>query len=288
MRLRFTCLILSLVGVLGSFSAQGQQQLVYGRGATASGPMDLLADVYTPRGVCLSPRPTAVYAHGGGFRNGSRQNSKARLMAAAYTAAGFNFVSISYRLAGDQPVIGPAFQPLVTAGIARGEEKYPGQGQAAAAAMEDMITALWALHRNASALCVDGESLVLIGSSAGAVMALNVGYSMDDWGIAAPPVAAVVDLWGAALLPENIAARDVPLFIVHGERDQTTPFDAAEDYWARALATGTPVHLHAFQNARHGVGLRERVGGQRLVDLMVAFSQDAVVGRTIQSRRTRN
>lgn len=269
-----------------SFGAQAQQTLVYGTGQTASGSMDLLADLYQPRGACTSPRPTAVYAHGGGFRTGSRRGNKARTMGAAYTAAGFNFISIDYRLHGDDPVISPAFESRIAAG--QGSENYPGQARAAVAAMEDMNTAMRALVNNASAFCIDPDALVIIGSSAGAVVALNYAYAMDEFGILVPDVAAVVDLWGASLNPSNIDRRDAPLFIIHGEQDRTTPFAAAESYWARGQATGTPVHLHAFASEGHGVNLQRRIGGDKLVDLMVAFSEDAVVGGPIQSVRTRN
>ena len=278
-------LILS-IGLMLGWTAQAQQTLVYGTGRTASGAMDLLADLYQPRGACTSPRPTAVYAHGGGFRTGSRQTNKARTMAAAYTRAGFNFVSIDYRLHGDDPVINPVFEARIAAG--QSGENYPGQARAAAAAMEDMNTAMRALANNAAVFCVDPEALIVLGSSAGAVMALNYGYSMDEFGIAVPDVAAVIDLWGASLNPSHIDRGDVPLFIVHGEQDTTTPFAAAEAYWARGQATGTPVHFHAFQNTGHGVDLRRRVDDERLVSLIVAFSEDVVAGRPIQSVRTRN
>ena len=122
-----------------------------------------------------------------------------------------------------------------------------------------------------------------MGTSAGAVTALNVAYNLDEAGIARPSIEGVIDLWGGGMPPTSIDAGNVPLFIAHGEDDTTTPFAFAEAYWERANAVGVPIQLHAFANTGHGFNLRRtRVNGMPVMDLTIQFVLDIADGRGLR------
>ena len=48
------------------------RDIVYGQGATESGPIDLELDLYTPSEGCQRGCPTVIGMHGGGFLLGSQ------------------------------------------------------------------------------------------------------------------------------------------------------------------------------------------------------------------------
>ena len=281
--------LLSLALGLVMGAAHAQETLTYAQGATAAGPHDLRLDLYpaASTSTCDAPRPTVVFLHGGGFVNGGKGGKRPKTMARAFNQAGMNLISIEYRLVPDQPIPSPAYSDFVEAmGQA---QRQDGQRQAAAAALEDAVTALEFAVKQAETYCIDVDHLFISGSSAGGVIALNVAYSLDDAGISRPDLAGVINMWGGFLPEDAMEQGDIPLFTAHGERDRTVTFDWAERHWAMANATGTPMQLHAFIRERHGFDIgRTRVEGVRLVDLMVRFVESIVAGNAPETLRTRS
>lgn len=279
--------LFSILSALALGSAQAQQTVTYAQGATENGPHDLKLDFYPAAQACDAPRPTVMFVHGGGFVSGGKGGRRPQTMARAFNQAGINLVSIEYRLVPDRPTPNSAYSAPVLA--ADQQARQDGQLEAIAAALEDTVTALEFVVDNAARGCVDTRNLFLSGSSAGGVTALNVAYSLDDFGISRPDLAGVINMWGGFLPDEAMERRDIPLFVTHGEQDRTVSFEWAEQHWARANATDTPMQLHAFANEWHGFDIgRKRVDGVRVVDLMVDFVQEIVAGRDPETLRTRN
>jgi acetyl esterase/lipase len=118
-------------------------------------------DLVVPPGA--KKAPLLVFVHGGGWSIGDKRGSTA-LKAAHFTARGWAFASINYRLVPDATV----------------------EQQAA-----DVAAALAWIRRNAAGQGVDPERLVLMGHSAGAHLAALVGTDPSYFAAAAVPLTAV-------------------------------------------------------------------------------------------------
>lgn len=272
--------------IVMSDSGTGQpKSMVYSQGATMKGVMDLELDYYAGGKTCTQARPVLLFVHGGGFKGGDR--SRGSQVSRAYAAEGFNAFSIDYRKLNDRPRPTGAYARLAT--MIQPRETEPGMSNAVAAALQDTVSALRFIRDNATRFCSDPSKVVLYGRSAGAITVLNVAYMLDDAGISRPPIAGVISSAGGKVPAGALGSKDVPVFLMHGEQDQTVPFSEAEAIWAQAQATGTPAHFHAFANRGHGLPpTRLSVKGTSLLDLSLTFAQDAVEGGVKGSVRTRN
>jgi acetyl esterase/lipase len=235
------------------FDVEARTGVAYGTGATAEGDQVLQLDAYLPIGDPPPDGwPAAVLIHGGGFRNGSRSQSQFATWATELASRGIAAVSIDYRLAGDEPIvtgdeINDYFTGLPAAGTPTGRLMAVSQG----AAMEDAIAAArWLIGQGA-----DPDRLIIGGSSAGAITALNAAYLPDDIGAEAPEFAAVLDLWGGiTATPGDATAMDPgdpPVWIVHGTADETVSFEHATTIAARGEDVGVEVILHDQTGAGH-------------------------------------
>ena len=63
-------------------------------------------DVYTPVGDVCQNRPLLVFAHGGAFVGGSKNNSLAESICESFAKRGYVAASINYRLATHNTVLG--------------------------------------------------------------------------------------------------------------------------------------------------------------------------------------
>jgi acetyl esterase/lipase len=104
-----------------------------------------------PSGAGLEPTPIVVFFHGGAFRTGSKSHIPPRLIEACLDA-GISVASANYRLSSDAPFPAP---------------------------MLDGARAIQFLRKNARALGIDGTRIAASGSSAGAGIALWVGFHDD-------------------------------------------------------------------------------------------------------------
>jgi len=173
-------------------------------------PTSLLLDVYRPPVGPSASRPLVVLIHGGGFVNGSRSDMASDAM--LYAQAGFVVASIDYRL-----------QPQSTS---------EQQLTAATNGIDDGMEAVRWLKASASTYGIDTTRVVLVGSSAGGVIALGAAL-LDDPTPAGPlsaqsPVPAAAVSTGAHLTPANdlglltIDAADAPVLMYHYPTDSVT------------------------------------------------------------------
>ncbi|MDJ0366081.1 carboxylesterase family protein [Hymenobacter sp. H14-R3] len=209
--------------------------VVYGSATTFAGTTQQLAmDIYQPTGDTVKRRPLLLFAHQGGFLTGSKTDAYMVNICTRMARLGYVTASIEYRLGF--PLTGIA-RPADTVGVA----------QAAIRGMQDMRAAVRFFRQDAAtakAYRVYANYLVAAGSSAGAFIALQIGY-LDKAsevpayvGLAAlggiegtggnpgysSAVAAVISLSGATQSPSIIEAGNVPLCSVHGTADATVPY----------------------------------------------------------------
>ncbi|MBO9497969.1 MAG: alpha/beta hydrolase [Novosphingobium sp.] len=120
------------------------------------------------------PAPLVLFVHGGGWTRGSKDNATGRDKAPHYTAEGYNFASINYRLVPDATVEQEA---------------------------QDVADAVASLVKRADALGIDRHRIVLMGHSAGAHLVALVGTDpryLRAAGLSESDIAGIVPIDGAA------------------------------------------------------------------------------------------
>lgn len=120
------------------------------------------------------PVPLVVFVHGGGWKRGDKDSATGRYKAVHYTAEGYAFASVNYRLVPDATV----------------------EQQA-----QDVADALAALLRRADALGIARGKVVLMGHSAGAHLVALVGTDpryLRNAGLSYADIRGVIPIDGAA------------------------------------------------------------------------------------------
>ncbi|MEM9467802.1 MAG: alpha/beta hydrolase [Actinomycetota bacterium] len=243
--------------IVDAYSVRVDDAIVYGRGDTTAGPIDLVLDLYVPVAADgrdrIAGQPAAVLVHGGGFTQGSRTNAGLPELATTLASHGIVTVSIDHRLAGDEPIVTTAaltayFDGLDPATVS----DWLAETDVVAAAIEDTVLAAeWLLE-----LGVDPDRVVLGGSSAGAIASLYAAHLGDDAGLAAPGIAAVISLWGGYTvtpgLAEPLDAGDAPIWIAHGTADPIVPYEYASVIAWRGGSVGVDVVVHGLDGVGHG------------------------------------
>ena len=195
---------------------------------------NLFLDLYTPTGDTLSHRPTIVFAFGGGFIIGSRNQPDLPRLRDYYVPRGYNLATIDYRLGFN-----------ITSGGSALRAVYRG--------VQDMRAALRFLAENCDQYAIDTNHIVLMGSSAGSFIGLHHAY-MDEnerpaetFGIPGEnqdlgcadcsgntaynnqyirPM-AIINRWGAigdTNWIEPTVRDSIPLISFHGTNDNVVPF----------------------------------------------------------------
>ncbi len=210
-----------------------QLNLVYTTAPGWEGKMDLYLP---PKQKGLSP--AIINIHGGGWQGGSKDTQGGFN---SYFKAGFAVANIAYRLSGQAT---------------------------APAAIEDTRCALIYLIKNAKALNIDVNKIIIMGGSAGGHLALMGGLLANDnrfdtncSGVKNVKVAAIIDKYGIvdvgdkrygkfrngsekkwlgdkvndqafieSVSPIYVVKKDSPpIFIVHGDADPTVPIQQSID-----------------------------------------------------------
>ncbi len=153
-----TRLLILAIAFSVSAMADMKKDVEYGR----EDNVPLLLDAYSLEGP--GPFPTVVYVHGGGFTGGDKKGLPKPLFD-RLSAAGFNWVSVNYRLAPRYP--------------------FPAE-------TDDVERAIAYLKAHASEYKIDPHRLVLMGASAGGHLVSFVGVKHNP----ANRVAAVVSFYG--------------------------------------------------------------------------------------------
>ncbi|WP_170297027.1 alpha/beta hydrolase [Agromyces salentinus] len=234
--------------------------------ATA-GDQELLLDACLPDGG--KPAPAVVLLHGGGFTEGNRVAGGMRELCTRFATAGFAAFSIDYR--------------LVPSTV------YPGQ-------VQDVQSAITWLREDAQVerFGIDPERIGVLGSSAGAILAQEVGTLGDGPLDTGARVAAVASLSGVSLMTEealslgrpseeaigmilayldcespaadvcpqsaeasaalHVDPTDPPMLLVNGE-DELVPAEQVEAMHAALDSAGVSSEVIIGRTGAHGVSL---------------------------------
>ncbi|MEO1731372.1 MAG: alpha/beta hydrolase, partial [Pseudomonadota bacterium] len=247
---------------------------IYGEGATQTGSVELLLDIYQPEATCTAPRPTVFYVHGGAFAIGDKQDQIVEALAPLIVEEGLNFVSINYRLSGDMPVFSEEYaqfgQDLIDDGIVSDPDGdlYP----AIVSAIEDGVTALRWMEDNAEEFCFDMSRMGYWGSSAGTIITAQIAYSLNPYEIARPEPLFVNAWWGELFRPEDLEAGEAPFLILHGDEDPVVDYQVSLDLAAQADSVEVPYAFYTLVGAEHGFDINNTNQTQAGFDVSVDFA----------------
>ena len=186
---------------------------------------DLYMDVYNPaKGsqttIMGKEKPTIIFMFGGGFIHGERDNPDYLPWFKAMTDDGYRIISIDYRL---------GLKGSTTVGVAQVNvlDKAIHMG------VEDLFSATSFIAENAEQLGVDPSNIVISGSSAGAIIAMQAEYEVSNrthWTSILPEgfrYAGVMSFAGAILSREgkvDFKTAPAPTLMLHGTADAVVPY----------------------------------------------------------------
>lgn len=205
--------------------------VVYGEAPVWTIPyndQDLTLNVSVPNADDNPNRPLIIFAHAGGFINGSKDVDDMVAICDSFARKGFVTATIDYRK-GFNPLSGGSSERAVYRGI------------------QDGKTAIRYFKTFASLYDVDTNFVFFGGMSAGGFIATHVGvmdkeserpastYSslgVNDLGCldcgshtgVSSTVRGVLDYWGAVQDTSIIEGNVPPMLLMHGENDPTVPF----------------------------------------------------------------
>jgi acetyl esterase/lipase len=234
-----------------------QLNVVYAKVNDWEGKMDL----YLPSSSG-KPTPVIINIHGGGWNHGTKEEQGGFT---PYFKAGFAVANIEYRLTSQAT---------------------------APAAIEDTRCALIYLIKNANALHLDPNKIVIMGGSAGGHLALMGGllqnnhiFDTNCMGVENINVAAIIDKYGIAdvndwaygpyiksksatnwlgtkkedqnfiksVSPISwVKSTSPPVFIVHGDADPTVPYQESVALHQALLAAGVKTEFITIPGGLHG------------------------------------
>lgn len=225
------------------------------------------ADLYISPNA-IKPTPVLINIHGGGWKSGVKE-----------TQGGFN--------------------SFFKAGFAVANMEYRLSGQATApAAIEDTRCMLIYLIKNAKALNIDPNKIIIMGGSAGGHLALMGGLLGNDHrfdtncpGVENVKVAAIIDkygimdVWDWTYGPEHkssspklwlgdkanddafiksvspisyVTKNSPPIFIVHGDADPTVPYQQSVDLFKKLQELGVKSQFITVEGGLHGKFEKEK------------------------------
>ncbi|MEM7513318.1 MAG: T9SS type A sorting domain-containing protein [Bacteroidota bacterium] len=281
--------------ILGGFTADSTIDVQYGQATTLGGvEQDLLMDVYEPAGDTIAQRPLVILAHGGSFVRGTRKELGP--LCEVFAAAGYVCATISYRL-----------QDIETADSTEFAEEL-------IMSMNDLKASVRYFRQDAATsntFRINPDQIYVGGTSAGAIMAVNMAYMAEDDEIPAylqehidnnggfegnsnditdftSEVQGVVSYSGSILRLSWMDAGDPPYVAIHEELDpvvlcglskldtSATPYfiRGACDMEARAEEVGISNNTVVFEGSTEHVGYFFNANQLAVVFATAGFLED--------------
>jgi acetyl esterase/lipase len=195
--------------------------------------VSLELDLYSPAGDTVSSRPAIVWIHGGSFCCGTKTSAEIVDEANTFAKRGYVNASIEYRLAPGGCSSGGVTTECVVA---------------IQQALDDAQAAVAFLRANAGAYGIDPQRIAVAGTSAGAITALNVGFSNEE--SPTSKVRAAVSLSGARIFGAYNTG-DAPSLLFHGSSDVVVPYQWAVNTIDGATAAGLTSLLVTWNGEGH-------------------------------------
>ena len=245
---------------------------------------ELFMDVYNPKRGSQTTfqgkkKPTILFMFGGGFIQGTRDNKDYHSWFSQMTANGYRVISIDYRLGlkGSKKV---------------GVAQVNVLDKAIHMVVEDLFSATNFIIENADQLGVDPANIVISGSSAGAISAMQAEYELANrtsWAQVLPEgfrYAGVMSFAGAILSREgkvDYATAPCPTLMLHGTADKVVPYKQIKLFKLGFFGGGKLIER--FQkfgynyNMYHYLDNGHEVAGamDRTIDLQTAFLENNVM-----------
>ena len=186
--------------------------------------LDLKLDIYSPENDTETNRRVIIAIHGGGFRNGTKQQEYLVTLCEEFAQLGYVCVSIDYRLYS--------------------AENLPGRKPAAVATAEDVEWARKFLCENAEKYGIDMTNVALLGGSAGG-MTVNEACKNQEAGYKAG-----ISLWGG---PAEITDPEkyIDIFMAHGTADRTVDYSTSANLLEALTKVGVHAELIPLEGADH-------------------------------------
>lgn len=281
------------------FKINVSKDVVYGKGlqheswgSKQAEEMDLLLDVYAPDNNSNN-RPAILLIHGGGFKGGSKEQTKIVSMLKYFATRGWVAFSINYRLKKHKGTVPDSWMQYAVENIPNNDyghllRIYPAQ--------RDAKAALRWIVANASQYHINTDYITVGGSSAGAITAVNIGvgnpedYANEITQKQDPTlqttnrnqtykVASILDFWGSDVAldllhkiegKQSFDATDPPILIVHGVEDTVVPFAEAKKLRDFYIKTGVPYDYYPCEKYAHGAW-KALFNGKTLEDISFEF-----------------
>lgn len=187
--------------------------------------VELYMDMYSPEKGSETTfeghqKPTIVFVFGGGFKWGKRDDNNYKPWFKTMTEQGYKVISIDYRL---------GLKDCKKVGIGALGEIH----NAVHMAVKDLFSATKYIIDNAKSLDVDPNNLVISGSSAGAITALQADYELSNHSSDAKILpkgfkfAGVMAFSGAILSRHGkvkYASEPAPTLFLHGTKDKVVTY----------------------------------------------------------------
>lgn len=271
-------------------------------------PTPLLLDFYEPTGDAAAQRPLLIFAFGGSFISGQRQDMDD--LCRAFALKGYATATIDYRLvpAGTNG----ANYALVFNSPARLADQI-------VRASSDMKAAVRFFRANATTYRIDPAQIIVAGYSAGAITALQTAYIdsetedptfttayQNNGGLEGntdlpPPnnllptynarnLAGAFSLAGGVATLSVISAGNPPLFSAHGDADTVVPYTYGPVFGAsaynlygsgsihpQATSVGIVNQLYTIAGGDHGSS-RTAANSPAIIAAAAAFFQSLICG----------
>lgn len=247
---------------------------------------DLFLDIYYPakgsqKMIGETEKPTIVFIFGGGFIGGSRDDVDYLPWFKTLTDNGYRVISIDYRLGlkGSNKV-GVAQVNVLDKAIHMG--------------VEDLYSATSFIVENSDQLGVNPKNIVISGSSAGAIIAMQAEYEVcngTSWTSELPEgfrYAGVMSFAGAILSREGKVdykkCTPAPTLMLHGTIDELVPYKQIAFFNIGFFGAGKLVErFRKFDydyNMYHFTGYGHEIAGSMTttIDLQFKFLENNVMG----------
>ena len=229
---------------------------------TDTEPVDLKMDIYSPKGDKATKRAAVIVAHGGAMISGSKESKqKSVYYCDSLAARGFVAVSVGFRegmsVSGDFSLNG-----LLKGNTYKLTVDSADFARAVYRGVQDINAAVRYMRKKATKLGIDSNRIYILGNSSGAILAMENIYAnnkadfpsymeydgvpdlgeLNDFGQKGVSAHANggVFLWGGIHNPGILRHNKTPVYLVHGEADETVPFKVGNPVQNFALPAALP------------------------------------------------